>query len=90
VRPDYTNDHCVPGSATMFTEHFFYNEGTLPCEEEIYASLYVRNGNTLTITEDGEIITGQILQLDANHLKISFTEDIEEQSSSYIVVLKRI
>lgn len=61
-------------TSTTVTEHNFWGS---ECEEETYVDNYTRNGNTLTITVEGETYTATILQLDNNTLKIKGQEMTE-------------
>lgn len=76
---------------TTVTDHSFYMEGTpASCIEEIYSGTYTRNGNTVTTTDDGEIYVSEIVQLDANTLKMKDTDTFEGETTTYITVMKRV
>ena len=73
-------------TATTIQDYSYFGSS---CEEEIFSTPYTRNGNTITITADGETFTSQIKTLNANTLKIyfvdpEFPEDIE------VTVFKRV
>ena len=61
-------------TATTIVDTDYYGAD---CLEETYTAAYTRNGNTITITEGGEIFTGTILQLDNTTLKIKGQEMTE-------------
>ena len=66
-------------SSTSIVDHEFSGSD---CLEETYTLNYTRNGNTITITEGGEVFTATILQLDNTTLKIK-GEEITEGGITY-------
>ena len=77
-------------TATTVVDHYFYNDGTPECDEEIDSSTYTRDGNTLSVTVDGTTYTGEILQLDGSTLKIATEEEeVQGQNVRYITVYTR-
>lgn len=66
-------------SATTIVDHDFFGDD---CLESTYTLNYTRNGNTITITEGGEVFTATILQLDNSTLKIK-GEEITEGGITY-------
>ena len=61
-------------TATTIVDTDFYGSD---CFETTSTVAYTRNGNTLTITDGGEVFTGTILQLDNTTLKIKGPEYTE-------------
>ena len=66
----------------------YFNNGET-CEEFSDQGSWSKNGNTLTVTYDGESFTATIVTLDSTTLKISITEDFEGTPITVIAVLKR-
>ena len=73
-------------AATTVADHTFYGSN---CAEEITTDAYTRVGNTLTIVEDGEIFTVEILMLNATTLKLKVFNVSDGTTSNYINVLTR-
>ena len=78
-------------ATTTFTQHDFDKNMSNQCEEDIVAYSYSRSGNTITVLEDGELLTLQIAQLDATTLKLTSQEDFgAETPVQTILILKRM
>ena len=76
---------------TMFTQHDFDKNMSDQCEEDIAAYSYSRTGNTISVLEEGELLTLQIAQLDATTLKLTSQEDFgAETPVQTILILKRM
>ena len=67
------------------SEHVFENNGT-GCEDYDDTFTWTRNGNSLTLNYDGDVVTAEILGVTSTTLKIKFV-DVDEV---FITVLKRI
>ena len=63
-------------TATTIIDHDFYGSD---CTEGSYTTAYTRNGNTISITEDGVVYAATILQLDNTTLKIKGPEYTEDE-----------
>lgn len=73
-------------TATTIADHSFFET---TCEEDIITNTYTRNGNTITISEEGEIFQVQINTLNGTTLKVSFT-DPDFPGESMVTVFKRV
>jgi hypothetical protein len=78
---DYSNI-----TASTIIDHSFFGS---TCEEEIFSTPYTRNGNTISITSEGETFTAEIKTLDANTLKI-YSTDPDFPGIIDVTVFKRI
>ncbi len=68
-----TKDFTVITATTIVDTDFYGTD----CFESTSTIPYTRNGNTITITEDGEVYTATIIQLDNTTLKIKGQEMTE-------------
>lgn len=59
------------------------------CDQTIDESTYTRNGNTLTVTSDGQTETVTIEKLTGSELKISISETMEGTTVKYITTFTR-
>ncbi len=74
-------------SATTFVDHEF--EGA-DCLESTDTKTYTRNGNTITVTQDGMTYTGEITQLTNSTLKITREiSGIEGQALKLITIFTK-
>lgn len=73
-------------SATSVINHLFESSN---CLENIQISEYTRNGNSITMMVDGEMETGEIVQLDNTTLKIKVTKNFDGQSIGSLTVFIR-
>ena len=73
-------------SATTVADHSFYGA---TCSEEIAIEAYTRVGNTITILDDGETHTVEILQLNNTTLKLKVTDTFDGTTYNYVNVLTR-
>ena len=77
VLADYENDCASKKDYIQFNENgtlgdFYYWSD---CEEDYTAGSWSQNGNTVTVTMDGETQTATILDLTSTTLKVSYVED---------------
>ena len=54
------------------------------CSQDVYESTYEKNGNTLTVTEDGQTVTVTIEKLTGSELRISTSENLGGTTVKYI------
>jgi hypothetical protein len=73
-------------TASSIVDHSFFGS---TCEEEIFSTPYTRNGNTISITVEGETFTAEIKTLDSSTLKI-YSIDPEFPGIIDVTVFKRI
>lgn len=73
-------------TATTIADHTFFET---TCEEDIVTNTYTRNGNTISITEEGEIFQAQINTLNSTTLKVYFI-DPDFPDEAEITVFKRV
>lgn len=66
----------------------YFNNGE-SCEEFSDQGSWSKNGNTLTVTYDGETYVATIVTLDSTTLKISISDDTGGIPITVIAVLKR-
>ena len=84
-----TKDYSIIAASTI-SQHDFVKENN-ECVEEISLITYTRSGNTLTINDNGNVLVGKIVILNATTLKISAEIPLGEgQPTTFISVMKRI
>lgn len=73
---------CAPDNIEIFengtaleTDYFNSN-----CDFDTYSSTYTRNGNTLTVTDDGDVITTEIIEVTASKLVLRSSDTFEGQT----------
>ena len=85
------NKNYAEFTATTTIQHDFEKNMSNQCVEETYTYNYSRTGNTITILQDGELLTLTILELNATTLKLSGQEDFGgETPIQTILIMKRI
>ena len=80
-----TKDYSII-TASSIVDHSFFGS---TCEEEIFSTPYTRNGNTISITVEGETFTSEIKTLDGSTLKMYYT-DPDFPGVIDVTVFKRI
>ena len=70
--------------ASNYKDHSFETE---ECLETVDTTPYTRNGNTITVTDNGTILTGTITQLDNSTLKIKRTFGLGEGQGIELVTV---
>lgn len=80
-----TKDYSIITSTTVIDHNFSGPE----CEEDIFTIPYTRNGNTITISVEGETFSSQIKKLDSNTLKI-YSIDPDFPDEAEVTVFKRV
>ena len=80
-----TKDYSII-SASSISDYSFSGS---TCIEEVFTTPYTRNGNTISITSEGQTFTAQIKTLNSNTLKIyAIDPDFPEEIA--VTVFKRI
>ena len=59
------------------------------CDFESYSSTYTRSGNTLTVTEDGDVSTVEVVSVNSNTLVLRTTEATEAGNINYETTLTK-
>lgn len=72
-------------SASSVADHTFFGSA---CEEDVFTAPYTRNGNTITVTLDGEVYPAEIKTLDGSTLKL-YSTDPDFPQLAEVTVYKR-
>ena len=80
-----TKDYLEISETTAVEYDYFGSECTL----DTYTSTYTRSGNTLTLTEDGEVSTVEVLSVNSNTLVIRSVETMEGGNITYDTTLTK-
>ncbi|MGV7106732.1 lipocalin family protein [Flavobacterium sp. U410] len=87
---NYENDCASQGDYIEFvsggtaTDHYFNSS----CEDEATSGTWAKEGNTLTLTIDGETETAEIITLDGSTLKVKYSTG--QEGMDYISVFTRM
>lgn len=92
-------DHETPECGNDFIEfranntgidsYFFLNDQSV-CETDSITFSYTLNGLEITVNDDGDTVTAEILTLNDSTLKIQTVEEFEGETFIDVVVFKRI
>lgn len=80
-----TKDYLEIGETTTIEGNYFGSD----CDFETYTSTYTRSGNTLTITEDGEVTTSEVVSVNSNTLILRTVEATEAGNVNYDITFTK-
>ncbi|MGF1556352.1 lipocalin family protein [Paucihalobacter sp.] len=88
--PECGNDFIEFSANGTAVETYFFLNMDSQCETEAFTFSYEVNGQQITINDDDEVITAEILTLSNTTLKVRTTEEFGGETFVYIVLLTRI